>query len=347
MFINRSCALSILPSPNLGACSQPDSQHAWRTTRAHSKVKLILISSFHSHRSAGIVGGKTSTSKNHPISEETQRIPHRYPTIFDDPPPPSAAQQREDLASQSRPRNMTRPPPVATPSGAPIPSLQAATPLEAKTIPLPKQRNMSRPPLPKQRNMTRPSVPLEEQAPAGDFTGAALITAPNEAQKTPAPPKQRNMTRPLLPTLAPAPTMNPQAGAPIHLPVEASASKVLPAQRNMSRPPHPDLPAKEGATDPVADSSIKRRNMTRPPVLEESSTHSSAPLPNTVPPQLEDFDYSWADLNMVRQQCEDFPRNKVSHSYYNFHTDLTSLECSWGEAAPRMAQICAQPTFPV
>ena len=252
---------------------------------------------------------------------------------------------------------MSRPPPIVAPSaGTNVPSaasdrpLQAATPFEAKT--LPKQRNMSRPPLPtkaqvisttgletappeaqsiptlpKQRNMTCPSVPWQERAPAGVSTeaGTVHITAPHEAP-TPAPLKQRNMTRPPL-TDAMAPSMNQQGGAPIHLPIEAS-SLVVPKQRNMSRPPHP---AKEGASDAMADSSIKQRNMTRPPppvldptsrnmtrptlpVPEASSSHNSAPLTGTVPPQLEDFEYGWADLDIVRQQCEDFPRNKVSHS---------------------------------
>lgn len=202
-------------------------------------------------------------------------------------------------------------------TGTSVTGLETAPP-EAQAIPT----------IPKQRNMTRPSVPWQERAPAGE-AAAVHITAPHEAP-TPAPLTQRNMTRPLPPTDGMAPTMNQQGGAPIHLPIEAGSLKVVPKQRNMSRPPPPDLSAKEGV-DAMAHSSIKQRNMTRPPppvldptsrnmtrptlpVPEASSSDNSAPLPGTVPPQLEDFEYGWADLNIVRQQCEDFPRNKVSHS---------------------------------
>ena len=160
-----------------------------------------------------------------------------------------------------------------------------------------------------------------------------------------APSKQQNMSRPPLPTAAPAPTMT---DAPIHLPIEASA--LVPTLRNMSRPSHPDAAGKEGPTYTMGDSSIKQRNMTRPPqpcpdptsrnmtqptlpAPEASSSDPSMCLPPAVPSQLESFDYSWADLDVVRRQCEQFPRNKVSQSCYNFLTDLILLECSWGEGA--------------
>jgi len=134
------------------------------------------------------------------------------------------------------------------------------------------------PTVPKQRNMTRPSFLRQEQALAGLST-ETVITVPHGAQ-TSAPPKQRNMSRPLLPTHAPAPTMSQSAGVPIHLPIEALLPKLqnmsrpppmlnhlpveasLPKPWNMSQPPHPDVPAKEGATDAMAGSSFKQWNMT-------------------------------------------------------------------------------------
>jgi len=136
---------------------------------------------------------------------------------------------------------MTRPPLTGQEQAA---HLQAAMPLEAKTLPI--QCNMSRPPLPmqaqvpmraigldtmptnaqaiptlpNQRNMTHPPFTGQEQAPAG--TDRAII-APPEAQ-TPAP-KQHNMTRPV----APAPSMNQQAGMSIE------AQMAVPSkQQNMS-----------------------------------------------------------------------------------------------------------------
>jgi len=151
--------------------------------------------------------------------------------------------------------------------------------------------------------MTRPVAP----APSMNQQAGASIEV-----QTAAPSKQRNMSRPPLPTAAPVPTMT---DAPIHLPVEASA--LVPTLLNMSRPSHPDAAGKEGPTDTMGDSSIKQWNMTRPPqpcadptsrnmtrptlpAPEASSSGPSVRLPPAVPPQLESFNYSWADLDAVR-----------------------------------------------
>jgi len=131
----------------------------------------------------------------------------------------------------------------------------------------------------------------------------------------------------------------------------------------MSQPPHPDVPAKEGATDAMAGSSFKQWNMTQPPqtvpdhtprnmtqptvpVPEASSSQSSAPLPATVSNLLEEFDYSWADLNMVRQQCKEFPRNKVRHSYYNFLTDLHFIRMFMGRSSTKNGSDLLSTYFP-
>ncbi|EDR10390.1 uncharacterized protein LACBIDRAFT_317245 [Laccaria bicolor S238N-H82] len=187
--------------------------------------------------------------------------------------------------------NLARP--LPPPALAPTTNKQGGAPIEATAAVGARES----PAVPKRRNLTRPA----------GVTAAVLMPAPGETQ-TSVPLKQRNLTRPD----APAPTMNQQTGAPIDLPT---------VQRNMSWPPHP---AAQGATDAMPN---KQRNMTRPPlpgpdptprnmtrptlpVPEASSSHSGAPL---LIPQLDNFEYIWADPDSVRQQCEEFPRNKDGH----------------------------------